>query len=184
MLREFYSNDLPSAGKAFSFTTKEGYKCRYQESINARPYVATISKRNLLERRSVERNASSVTIRFHREDLVSEAQVLILFILNNLRPRSHTSTFTLDTTQLLYLIMSGKRIDVAQIIANDMRNVAKSGKEFGGGIKSTYPMVYLGIIMGLIISSRVRIPNTIHVKIKTKVNDTYIDKFCLEKKKK
>ncbi|KAL5064716.1 hypothetical protein RYX36_026453 [Vicia faba] len=115
---------------------KEGKKCRYQEPINARPDVATISERILLEGRSVERNASGVAIRFHREDLVPKAQILLLlFILYNLRLRSHTSTFTFDTTQLLYLIMSGKRIDVAQIIANEMRNVAENAGPNGRVIR-------------------------------------------------
>ncbi|KAI5410838.1 hypothetical protein KIW84_056106 [Lathyrus oleraceus] len=62
----------------------------------------------------------------------------------------------MDTTQLIYLIMSGKRIDVAQIIVNEMRNVAGS----------------------------VQIPNVVSFEIKTKVNGTYVDRFCLEKKKK
>ncbi|KAL5095922.1 hypothetical protein RYX36_000249, partial [Vicia faba] len=102
------------------------------------------------------------------EEFVLEARLLLLFILYNLRPRSHASTFTLDMTQLLYLIMSGERINVAQIIANEMRNVAESGKDFWGGIKSTCPLVYPSLIVGLIIASRVRIPNIVHVKIKTK----------------
>ncbi|KAI5385903.1 hypothetical protein KIW84_072488 [Lathyrus oleraceus] len=38
--------------------------------------------------------------------------------------------------------------------------------------------------MGLLIASRVRIPNVVPFEIKTKVNDTYVDKFCLDKKKK
>ncbi|KAL5058207.1 hypothetical protein RYX36_029811, partial [Vicia faba] len=105
---------------------KKGKKCWYQESINAKPEVVEISERVLLEGRSVEINASGVAIRFHREDFVPEAQVLLLFIIYNLRSRSHKSTFILDTAHLLYLIMSGKRIDVAQIIANEMRNVAES----------------------------------------------------------
>ncbi|CAI8594304.1 unnamed protein product [Vicia faba] len=117
------------------------------------------------------------------EDLLREAQVLLVLILHNIRPSSHTSAFTLDTPQLLYLIMLGRRIDVAQIIANEMRNVVESGKEFGAGTKTICPLVFPGLMMGLLIASRVQIPNMVHFKIKTKVNDMYVDKYCLEKKR-
>ncbi|CAI8615682.1 unnamed protein product [Vicia faba] len=78
--------------------------------------------------------------------------------------------------------MARKRIDVAQIIADEMRNVAESGKEFEAGTKTTCPLVFLGLIMGLLIASRVQIPNMVHFKIKAEVNDTYVDIYCLEKK--
>ncbi|KAI5391470.1 hypothetical protein KIW84_076330 [Lathyrus oleraceus] len=170
----------PSARFAFSFSTKvvgrtiqfhrdaineffgnplvlqEGPMCRYQESINKVPNVEEISKKIILDEREVERNPFGATIRYRREDLIPEAQVLLLFILYNIRPRSHTSTFIMDTAQLLYLIMSGKRIDVAQIIANDMGNVAESGKEFGIGTISTCPLVFIGLIMGLLIALHIQ----------------------------
>ncbi|KAI5423226.1 hypothetical protein KIW84_046284 [Lathyrus oleraceus] len=60
----------------------------------------------------------------------------------------------MDTAYLLYLIMSGKRIDVAQIIANEMRHVAESGKEFRIGTRSTCPLIFPDLIMGLLIASR------------------------------
>ncbi|KAI5385904.1 hypothetical protein KIW84_072489 [Lathyrus oleraceus] len=132
VLQEFYANAFPSAGFSFSFSTKvggrtiqfhrdsineflgnplvlhEGQMCRYQESINKVLDMEEISKKILLDGREVERNPYGVAIRYRREDLIPEAQVLLLFILHNIRPRSHTSTFTMDTIQLLYLIMSGK----------------------------------------------------------------------------
>ncbi|KAL5080371.1 hypothetical protein RYX36_008792 [Vicia faba] len=68
-------------------------------------------------------------------------------------------------------MMTGRRIDVARIISNDMRNVAESGKEFGYGIKSSCPLVFPGLIMALLIASRVRLLNLTIFKIKTKVDD-------------
>lgn len=137
-----------------------------------------------LDGREVERNPFGAEIRYRRDDLIPKPQVLLLLILHNIRPRNHTCTFTMDTTQLLYLIMSGKQIDVAQIISNEMRNVTESGKEFGTGTIRICPLVFPGLIMGLLIVSRARIPNVVQLEIKTKVNDTYVDRFCLEKKKK
>ncbi|KAL5059487.1 hypothetical protein RYX36_031091 [Vicia faba] len=99
-------------------------------------------ERILLEGQSVERKLFSLAIRFHREYLLPEAQIIILSILHNIRPRSHTSTFTIDVAQLLYLIMKGRRIDVAQIISTEMRNVAESGREFGSGTKTTYYVIF------------------------------------------
>ncbi|KAI5422156.1 hypothetical protein KIW84_045572 [Lathyrus oleraceus] len=130
VLREFYVDAFPSAGSAFSFSTKvrgrtvqfhrdtineflgnplvlqEGQMCRYQESINTVPNVEKISKKIILGGREVERDPYDATIRYCREDLIPKAQVPLLFILHNIRPRSHTCTFIMDTAQLLYLIIS------------------------------------------------------------------------------
>ncbi|KAI5433796.1 hypothetical protein KIW84_020889 [Lathyrus oleraceus] len=172
---EFHVNAFPLAGFSFSFLAKvgggtikfhrdaineflgnplvlqEGQIRRYQESINTVPNMEKI----LLDGREVEINPSDVAIRYHMEDLILKAQVFLLFILHNIRPRSHTCTFTMDTTQLLYLIMSGKRIDADQIIANQMTIVSKSGKEFGTRTRNTCPLVFPGLIMGFLIVSRV-----------------------------
>ncbi|CAI8600419.1 unnamed protein product [Vicia faba] len=89
-----------------------------------------------------------------------------------------------DMAQLLYFLMSGRRVDISQIIATEMKNVAESGKEFGAGTISAHPLVYPSFIMGFLIASRVRIPNVVPFVIKTKVNETYMERYCLEKKKK
>ncbi|CAI8589022.1 unnamed protein product [Vicia faba] len=90
----------------------------------------------------------------------------------------------MDTNQLLYLLMSGQQVDIGQIIANEIRNVAESGKEFGAGVRSTHPLVYPSLIMGFLIGARVRVPNVVPFEIKTKVNDIYVERYFLEKKKK
>ncbi|KAL5100989.1 hypothetical protein RYX36_005316 [Vicia faba] len=206
ILRKFYANAFPSEGTPFSYSTKvagrtihfnrdaineflgdpiilkEGQLCCYQAAIIAEVNVDKISKAILLEGRSMERNSSGVAIRYLRDDLKPKAQVLLLFILHNVRPRSHASTFTMDMTKLLNLMMTGQRIDVARIISNEMRNVAESGREFGSRIKSSFPLVFPSLIMGLLIASRVRLPNLTIFKIKTKVDDKYVDRYCLEKK--
>ncbi|KAL5065077.1 hypothetical protein RYX36_026814 [Vicia faba] len=102
---------------------KEGQLCCYQAAINAEANVDKISKAILLEGQSMERNSSGVVIRYHRDDLKPEAQVLIIFIMHKVRPRSHASTFTVDTTKLLHLMMTEWRIYVSQIISNEIRNV-------------------------------------------------------------
>ncbi|KAL5070063.1 hypothetical protein RYX36_020950 [Vicia faba] len=160
---------------------KEGQLCCYQVAITAEANIDKISKEILLEGRSMERNSSGVAIRYYRDDLKPEAQVLLLFILHNVRPRSHASTFIMDTAKLLHLMMTEQRIDVARIISNEMRNVAENGKEFGSGIKSSCTLVFPGLIMGFLIASRVHLPNLTIFKIKTKVDDKYVDHYCLEK---
>ncbi|KAL5058042.1 hypothetical protein RYX36_029646 [Vicia faba] len=77
----------------------------------------------------------------------------------------------MDMDKLLHLMMIERRIDVARMISNEMSNVAESGKEFWYGIKSSCPLVFHGLIMGYLISSRVRLPNLTIFKIKTKVDD-------------
>ncbi|KAL5102010.1 hypothetical protein RYX36_006337 [Vicia faba] len=171
---------FPSEGTPFSFSTKvtgrtihfnrdaiseflgdplilkERQLCWYQAVINAEANVNKISKAILLEGRSIERNSSGVAICYHGDDLKPEAQVLLLFICIT--------------------------INVARIISNEMRNVAESGKEFGSGIKSSCPLIFPGLIMGLLITSRVQLPNLTIFKIKTKVDDKFVDHYCLEKK--
>ncbi|KAL5057497.1 hypothetical protein RYX36_029101, partial [Vicia faba] len=159
---------------------KEGQLFCYQAAINAEANVDKISKAILLEGRSMERNLSGVEICYHMDDLKPKYQVLLLFILHNVSPRSHASTFTMDNAKLLHLMMIGRRIDVARIISNEMRNMAQSGKEFGSGIKSSCPLVFPGLIMGFLIASRVRLPNLTIFKIKTKVDDKHVDHYCLE----
>ncbi|KAL5066110.1 hypothetical protein RYX36_027847 [Vicia faba] len=190
ILQEFYANAFPSEGTPFSFSTKVAGRIihfnrdainEFLAAINAEANVDKISKAILLEGRSVERNSSRVAICYHRDDLKPEAQVLLLFILHNVRPRSHAFTFTVNTTKLLHLMMTGQRINVARIISNEMRNVAESGKEFGSGIKSSCPLVFVGLIMGFLIASRVRLPNLTIFKIKIKLDDKYVDHYCLEK---
>ncbi|KAL5100000.1 hypothetical protein RYX36_004327 [Vicia faba] len=191
ILREFYANAFPSEGTPFSFSTKvAGRKIHFNRdeiseflaAINAEANVDKISKAIMLEGRSVERNSSGVAIHYHRDDLKLESQVLLLFIMHNVRPRSHASTFIIDMAKLLHLMMTGRRIDVAWIISNEMRNVAESGKEFGSRIKSSCPLAFPGLIMGLLIASRVRLPNLTIFKIKTKKDEKYVDRYCLEKK--
>ncbi|KAL5060724.1 hypothetical protein RYX36_032328 [Vicia faba] len=63
-----------------------------------------------------------------------------------------------------------------------MRNVDESGKEFGSEIKSSRPLVFPGLIMEFLIASRVRLLNLTVSKIKMKVDDKYVDRYCLEKK--
>ncbi|KAL5096478.1 hypothetical protein RYX36_000805 [Vicia faba] len=60
----------------------------------------------------------------------------------------------MDTSELLYLLMSGRRVDIGQIISIEMKNIAESGKEFGVGTRSDHPLIYPGLIMGFIIASR------------------------------
>lgn len=91
--------------------------------------------------------------------------------------------FTMDTAQLFYLIVEGKRIDVAHIISTEMRAINESGKDFGGGVRSAHLFVFPGLIMGLLIASSVRIPSTVHFEIKIKVDDIYFRRYCVEKSK-
>lgn len=95
-------------------------------------------------------NAYGVAIRYQREDLNLKAQVILLLILHNIRPSSHTSKFTMDNSQLIYLNMKGKQVDVARIVADEIKVVAESGKQPGERAKSTCPLVFPCLIMGLI----------------------------------
>ena len=93
-----------------------------------------------------------------RENLNLEARAYLVLLLNNIRPRSHSTTIPLDVGCLLYYIMIGKSVDVASIIAGEMRKVVTSGTKFGG---KAGVLTYPGLIMGLCRRANVPIPDEV-----------------------
>ncbi|KAI5401703.1 hypothetical protein KIW84_066245 [Lathyrus oleraceus] len=109
-----------------------------------------------------------------RENLNLEARAYLVLLLNNIRPRSHRTTIPLDVSCLLYYIMIGKSVDVASIIAHEMRKVATSGTKFGG---KTDVLMYPGLIMGLCRRANVPIPDEVHLSIASVINDAFLNRF-------
>lgn len=151
IVQEFYANAFPYEEEVFSFTSivrgrfitfnrnaineflgiplivKEGCSCphgKYLKSpLNIKEIVAAI----LLEDRSVQLNTLEVPIRYQRDDLTPFSQAYLFVFLHNIRPRRHTSTFPLDTKNLQFHIVKGRHVDVACIIAGELKMVLESG---------------------------------------------------------
>lgn len=169
IVREFYANALQlEEGMAFHYQTRvrgkiisfnrdainaylgnplilaENGRCEYRAKEMANDWdLPTTSAHLCLEGRTYDLNDQGFPKWWKRESLNLEARAYLVLLLNNIRPRSHSTTIPLDVGCILYYIMIGKSVDVASIIAGEMRKVATSGTKFGGkaGVL-TYPGNY------------------------------------------
>lgn len=73
-------------------------------------------------------------------------------------------------------------MDIASIIANEIKIVADSGKESRTRAKATCPLIFPDLIMGLIRVACMVIPNHVHEKIISTINDKYISMYSSSKK--
>lgn len=103
------------------------------------------------------KNVAEVPTNFKKEDMTTIAQVALALMLYNIRPRSHTSTIPVESSYLLNYIIDGMEIDVARIIANEIKAIVESGTKLGG--KSNCPLSFPGLIMGLCKKAKTHIPN-------------------------
>jgi hypothetical protein len=70
--------------------------------------------------------------------------------------------------------MDGKSVDVASIIAEEMRKMVLSGTKFGG---KAGVLAYPGLIMGLCRQANVTIPEEVHFSITSVIHDAYLNRF-------
>jgi len=54
-------------------------------------------------------------------DMTLPTQIILKLILHKIRPKSHTSSTTTDVTILNYYILSGRLVNVARIIAKELK---------------------------------------------------------------
>lgn len=104
-----------------------------------------------------------------------EARAYLVLLLNNIWPRSHCTIIPLDVGCLLYYIIIGKSVDVASIIAGEMRKVATTGTKFGGKVDV---LMYPGLIMGLCRRENMPIRDEVHLSITSVINDAFLNRFC------
>ncbi|GAU40906.1 hypothetical protein TSUD_297110 [Trifolium subterraneum] len=153
LVREFYANAVPTNEDApFSFTTMIcGHPLRFdREAINAYlgnphtlvnedglcPYARILAQGNwnvdhmkqklLLPDRNIKFNTAGLPLRALRGDMKPKAQLTLLFILHNI-PCSHLSDAPMNILGLLYCVHAGKDVDVARVIANELKVIASSG---------------------------------------------------------
>lgn len=201
IVREFYANAMHlEEGIAFSYQTRvrgriisfgrdainsylgnpltlgENERCEYRTQKLANVWdLPTVSATLCLKGKTFDLNDQGLPKSWKRENLNLEARVFLVLLLNNIRPRSHNTTIPLDVGCLLYYIMIGKFVDVASIIAGEMRKMAISGTKFGG---KAGVLAYPGLIMGLCRRANVAIPDEVHFSITSVINDAYLNRFC------
>ncbi|GAU40254.1 hypothetical protein TSUD_219640 [Trifolium subterraneum] len=79
----------------------------------------------------------------------------------------------MNRATLLWYILPGREVDIARVIANEIRSVTESGIK-----KEAKPVLpYPGLITGLCEAEHVHIPALVSHQIKP-INDKYIKRYC------
>lgn len=87
--------------------------------------IGRISRAILTRGRTVMKNTVGIPTKFKNKDMTTRAQVALTLTLNNIRPHSHTSTIPVESYYLIYYLVDGRDVDVAQIIANEIKTIAE-----------------------------------------------------------
>ncbi|GAU41860.1 hypothetical protein TSUD_366070 [Trifolium subterraneum] len=107
------------------------------------------------------------------------AQIILLLIFHNIRPRGHVSSATIETSHLLYYI--GRReVDVARVISNEMKRITGSGIK--PDIRASCPLAFPGLIVRLCIAARIVIPPQVRETITCVIDDSYVRRFCFKRR--
>src|SRR3954469_494732 len=204
LVREFYANAIPIEGRVYTYTSyvrgrgisfsrdainnflgrpsprAAGEKCEYARKKAAKTWnMQEIADLLSFERRGFTLNPSGYIQKMDRKNMSQMAQLYTVFLLNNVMPRSHTSDLTIDMSCLLFWIMTGGEVDVAQIISEEIRIVASSGTKRG-----TKPSAQLGfpsLIMALCRNAGVEFPNVASMKSTSVVDTGYVHRHCSPK---
>ncbi|KAI5424661.1 hypothetical protein KIW84_030738 [Lathyrus oleraceus] len=152
---------------------------QYHIDLRLHKDIPAITAALLLPGKSVEPNPSGVPMRYHREDMTPMAQLILLLVLTNIQPKSHTSTVPIPVAHLVHSILANVEIDVARIIANELKTVIESGLKSGARVNC--PLAFPCLIMSLCIKARVRLPSRGQVRIPAPIDDRYVAKYCRAK---
>ncbi|CAL5189369.1 unnamed protein product [Lathyrus oleraceus] len=202
-VREFYANALPDDDEPFTWTSRVSgrpvafdrdainrvlgeplqlgaeERDTYHTELRLHRDMDAISAALLLRGKSVELNPSGVPMRYHREDMTPLAQLILLLVLTNIKPKSHTSTVPIPVAHLVHCILTNVQIDVARIIALELKSVIESGRKAGARVNC--PLAFPCLIMSLCMQARVRLPSRGQVRIPPPIDDRYVAKYCRAK---
>ncbi|KAL5062416.1 hypothetical protein RYX36_024153 [Vicia faba] len=109
----------------------------------------------------------------------TKAQLYATLFLYNIKLGSHTSTIHIDTIFLLYYMIKGWQIDVAQVISNEIRRIAINGHSHGNRAPMT--LGFPTLITGLFRKEGVDISNVATNRISSIVNEDYVLRHCVSK---
>lgn len=102
------------------------------------------------------------------------AQIILLLILYNIKPRSHLSSIPLEATYILFFIPKNRQVNVARIIANEIKMVAESSRK--PGVKPICHLVFTVLIMGLCVARQIVLLKQVHENIYGTINSIYVSR--------
>ncbi|KAK2390772.1 hypothetical protein QL285_064286 [Trifolium repens] len=132
----------------------------------------------LLPGRTLSYNNKGLPIRVKAEDMTLVARLGLLFILHNVVPRSHISDATMPMLGLIYCVFKGTPVDIAKVIANELKEVVLSGAldRTRANCMPSFP----ALIMGLIKKARINVPANLRDRV-GKIDDKHVERWCYPK---
>ncbi|KAL5069226.1 hypothetical protein RYX36_020113 [Vicia faba] len=130
-------------------TPQRGELCSYQKRVESKKWRLDLvgDTLDLTPNHGFSLNASNQHVHFNRRDMNTKVQLYATLLLYNIKPRSHTSTIPIDTYFLLYYMIKGWKIDVAQVISNEIQKIAING--YSHGNKTPITLGFPSLITGL-----------------------------------
>jgi hypothetical protein len=104
------------------------------------------------------------------KEMNAKVCLVFQFLVHNAVPRAHTSDAPKIVLPLIWCIMKGVQVDIARIIANEMKQVAL---KCATGSKKV-ALIFPGLIMGLLKANGVTISGPFDEDIESSINDTVI----------
>ncbi|KAL5059612.1 hypothetical protein RYX36_031216 [Vicia faba] len=165
IVREFYSNTMPIEDKRVA--SKKWNLDLVGETLALTPNHGFFL------------NASNWLVHFKRCDMNTKEQLYATLWLYNIKPKSQTSTIHTDTSCLLYYMIKGWKIDMANVISNEILKITISGHSHGN--KTTMTLRFPALITGLCRKAWVDIPNMDTKRISSVVNEDYVLRHSVPK---
>ncbi|MCI31316.1 hypothetical protein A2U01_0052528, partial [Trifolium medium] len=130
----------------FQFQGNE-QRCAFQKHLARGNWDIPLMTNTLLRENGIfELSASGNPLRVLRDEMKTFTQLLLLLVLHNIQPRSHTSDATTNIMGLIFYIHQGLEVDLAGVIASEMKNIVESGIR-PGKLKPNCQLGFPGLIM-------------------------------------
>jgi hypothetical protein len=123
-------------------------------------------------------NNRGIPLRAVSNDMTKLARLALLFILHNVRPKSHLSDINMPVLELVHCLFARIKVDVAKIISDEMKVIALSG--VSDQSKTKCLLAYPALIMGLIENARLYVPANSQDKLVV-INDKHVERHCKPK---
>ncbi|KAL5075847.1 hypothetical protein RYX36_014831 [Vicia faba] len=205
IIREFYANVMPIEDVFYSYysfvrrramsfnrnsvsqylnhpiTLQRGELCSYQKRVASKKWRLDLVNDTLAltSNHGFFINASNQPVHFKRCDMNTKAQLHATLLLYNIKSGSHTSTIPIDIACLLYHMIKGWKINVAQVISNEIRRISINGPSRGN--KAHMTLGFLALITGLCRKTGIDISNVATKRISSIVNEDYVLRHCVPK---
>lgn len=102
-------------------------------------------------------------------DMNVAASVIFKFLVHNVWPKSHVSSAPLKVTPLIWYILTGGEVDIARIIAREIKHVALSGVT-----EPATKIAFPGFIMGLVLAQKVHLTGPPQEVLTHPIDDDFI----------